>query len=259
MSDPFADDSPPTIGFDPPPLREAVCSRERVEHNLEIIYLKYLEKSPRDRYPSAAELANDLERYLTGESIQARSLNMFDYLARALERSHLDVEFRNYGNVVLWFALIVGVFHLFKHWAITTEQPPYFVIVSHLLQFALMVVVLWRYRPRTLLPTSPAERQLWSVWIGYVLICLIVSLAMRTLYPGGREDYYNHYPIFSAITGMAYFVLGASYWGMFFILTCLMLFEPQWSVLAYGGLWTLVLLTIGLRLRKLGRERGAGE
>jgi hypothetical protein len=65
---------------------------------------------------------------------------------------------------------------------------------------------------------------------------------------------------------MAFFVLGASYWGMcyaiavaFLVLSALLLLDLRWGTLAYGGLWTLALVAIGLRLRKLGRERGEAE
>ncbi|WP_202921479.1 serine/threonine-protein kinase [Anatilimnocola aggregata] len=54
---------------DPVPLRRLDA---RIPRDLETICLKCLEKSPRQRYLSAATLADELQRYLNGETIHTR-------------------------------------------------------------------------------------------------------------------------------------------------------------------------------------------
>jgi len=54
---------------------------------LEAICLKCMEKLGRDRYPSAAALAQDLQRFLDGEPTQARPLTPFARRWRWLRRS----------------------------------------------------------------------------------------------------------------------------------------------------------------------------
>ena len=112
----------------------------RVDRDLETICLKCLEKDPRDRYASAAALADDLERYLDGEPIHARSLNMLDYVGRTLERSQFDVEFRPYGNLMLLFALIVGgVARGAARPAVGARQPTWMVVSARVGQFVLLL------------------------------------------------------------------------------------------------------------------------
>src|SRR5437016_2086844 len=72
----------------------------KIDRDLETICLKCLEKDPKQRYVSADELARELERFLRGDSISARGSNVMDRLARALERSQYDVEFRAYGTML---------------------------------------------------------------------------------------------------------------------------------------------------------------
>jgi serine/threonine-protein kinase len=191
---------------------------------------------------------------------------MLDYLGRTLERSQFDVEFRRYGHVILWFALIVCVLHLAEHFAIVYHYSPNFIRGLKAGQFVLMLLVLWRYRSRGILPTTTAERLLWSVWIGYIIACTTIGFLIYHRF--GADVLYEGvlYPIFCVITCMAYIVLGSTYWGMcyviagiFFVAALLLPLAPWWGALTYGGLWTLALLTIGLRLRKLGLERGPGE
>ncbi len=56
--------------YDDPPLPRSI--NRSVPRDLQTICLKALEKRPADRYQTAAEFAEDLERFLSGETIHAR-------------------------------------------------------------------------------------------------------------------------------------------------------------------------------------------
>src|SRR5207302_5804056 len=133
-------------------------------------------------------------------------------------------------------------------------------------QFALMGLVLWRYRRWRLAARTAAERQLWSVWVGYVLACTLLAVVNHQL--RGYEDAYRFalYPYWAIVTGLCFFVLGGNYWGRcyvfaaaFFASAWVMLLDPRWAALEFGGLWTLTLLLLGRRLSSLGRERGVSH
>jgi serine/threonine protein kinase len=232
----------------------------KIEHDLETICLKCLEKDPRRRYESADALAQDLKRYLQGESILARSFNVIDRLARTLDRSQHDVEFRTWGTLLLLFSAVVLIGHLLMYFMMQTNQPQLLHWLARASQFVVMGLLFWKFRSRTMLPTSAAERQLWSIWIGYLVaytVTVLVSLELT-----GPERHWNElvlYPFAAVLTGLAFFVMGSSYWGRcyaiglaFFLLATVMPLNLAVAPLEFGIVWSTTLLAIGMHVRNLG-------
>jgi serine/threonine-protein kinase len=60
--------------------------RPGIPRDLEMICLKCLEKDPKGRYPSAAALADDLERFLRGEGADVGRIGLVDRLRRWVRR-----------------------------------------------------------------------------------------------------------------------------------------------------------------------------
>ncbi len=90
---------------DPRPPRQL---NDKVPRDLETICLKALARNPARRYGSAAELADDLRRWLNGEAIRARPIGWLERLGRWCRRNPLASSL--FLAVTLGSAF--GMFHL---------------------------------------------------------------------------------------------------------------------------------------------------
>lgn len=76
-----------------------------VNDDLERIVLKALSKEKERRYHSAAALADDLQRYLNGEAVEAKAASSFYVLRKSLRRFRLQI---TAGAVVATALLVAG-------------------------------------------------------------------------------------------------------------------------------------------------------
>ncbi len=67
--------------------REPVRLNPRVPPELSAICMKALEKEPKDRYATAGEFADDLDRFLSGEPVKAKPLPAWGRLRRQMKRN----------------------------------------------------------------------------------------------------------------------------------------------------------------------------
>ncbi len=88
----------------PPPSRH----RRGIPRDLEAICSKAMEKQPRHRYPTAAALADDVQRWLDGETVRARPLNPAHRLGRWCQRNPV-VAGLSVAVVVVLLSGLIGV------------------------------------------------------------------------------------------------------------------------------------------------------
>jgi predicted Ser/Thr protein kinase len=255
---------------DPAPPR---LLNPKVDRDLETICLKCLQKDPRQRYASAEALAEDLNRYLIGESITARSFNMIDRLARTLDRSQYDFEFQGWGTMLLWFGAIVFAVNFVVFGLSQTGFARGWLWLCRAAEYGLIGLTFRRARSWNWLPTNQAERQLWTIWIGYVIASIVVAIVARLLVghqildrgeaaPSHWQELY-FYPVTAVLSGLGFFIMGSNYWGRcyavgvgFFALAILMSLRLEWAPLEFGTAWGTTLVALGLHLRSLGRAGG---
>ncbi len=231
-----------------------------VDHDLERICLKCLEKSPEDRYASATELALDLRRYLDGEPILAKSVNVIERLQRELKRSQHEGKIGPWGKGLLYLGMFIIAVHLATSVMLQMRYPEW---LSFWIPRTFMILTLipWlrRYRPGDgLLPTNTLERQIWSVWLGYLLAFAMLYMVIQS---EGR-DHLDIYGPGMILSGLAWFVMGGLVWGGAYLIGIgfwalapfvALMGGVEWSPGAFGIVWGVALIITGLRYQKLSR------
>lgn len=242
--------------YDPLPIRQLSPT---VPPDLEVICLKCLEKDPSKRYASAGELAADLQRFLKGEAILARLPGITERAVRVLMRQ----EFTNvsvWGWIILRVAIINGIFHIIRAWLIASDQPATIdlgIVVLHLL---LIAVVYWRGLRGCRLEAG--DRQT----IAYVIATIAGNLFLVFFYrPHEGMDLMAYrlslYPLTALIQGVLVFVLGAIFWGGFYVygvshilLGFVMQLLPGWEPVLWGVFSAATLIPLGMYLTRLGQS-----
>jgi serine/threonine-protein kinase len=236
-----------------------------IDSELETVCLKCLEKDPADRYASAEELAEDLDRYLDGEPVRARPTNSWGYLSRRLRKRREVLDTRSWGSISLLGAASTIVTHTAIFW-ITQPGGPIALFLPVLCGYALLFgLLVWKFLLSRSQPCSQDERDISAMYIPFVL----TGLALFALaYPWDRLDILAAYPALALLCGFYHVVIARLYWGPFYLpalayylLAVVMKFKPEWAPLEYGilaGAHSLFSGLVMLRYRK-GEERGVSS
>jgi eukaryotic-like serine/threonine-protein kinase len=261
---------PPFKGRTPLDTLAQVCERDpklprqlnpNTPRELEMICLKCLEKNPQDRYASAKNLADDLERYLNGDSISITGRHLLDRLVRALERSHHDVEFRTWARMLFHFAWIVPTANLLAFLLLRAGPDSVTaLVVLRFAEFVAMGWVFWRYWKDWFPPQGKPARQLWALWLGYVTGSIVLLLVEHLLHDPLPQE--SLYPKLAILGSLGFIMMGSSYWGYcyvigagFLLLALLMPLNLAWAPLMFGLGWGASLLALARHLGKLASEQ----
>ena len=188
----------------------------KVDPDLELICLKCIQKEPELRYPSADDLARDLEAYLHNEQLSVRRTRLTDvgqFFSRMLRETHHAVVLENWG--LLWMAHSVTIL---SQCVLTTilawsgvSNP---LVYLGLWGGGLMAwgPLFWKWRKRAG-PVLFIERQVAHVWaaaivatISVFVIEMLLSLPVLTLAP-----------LLAVIAGMTFAVKAGMLSGSFYL------------------------------------------
>jgi eukaryotic-like serine/threonine-protein kinase len=233
--------------------------RTDVPRDLETICAKCLQKRPEDRYPSAAALAEDLERFLNGEPISGqKGPGVLSELARAFGYK------RELPSLGSWPVAFMGTFNTGVSLAtiqvaLLLDAPRWvswsalaFYHVTWVLLVCLYVIV----RRNSL---NPFERMSGVFHLAMMLAAAACLPTQLWLHHG---DVAPVFPPMLAVIGVIMFAQGATFWGRMYLIGGLMLvvvaLMPLLPVVVwpgvYGVIMTLLQFWLGLYLRRFHHE-----
>jgi serine/threonine-protein kinase len=201
---------------------------------LERVCLKCLHKQPARRYASAGELAEDLERYLQGQSPRfARPLTVREWVVDLFSQSSYVEQFAEMAWVSLWLAAVVPPVQLGVYlclWVRAPEPLTWAVLFSW---YVVLFGLLYRIDSVRLVAWVPIQRLTRVAWVGHFFGYAAVCLGYRLSVPD--NDYVRavrlSYPAVAVLTGMILMVQGSGYWSRYY------LFAAPWFVLAFLAAW----------------------
>jgi serine/threonine-protein kinase len=147
-----------------------------VDRELEVICLKCLQKAPGLRYPSAQQLAQDLEAFLQGEPITAWPSGLGYYVSRMLRQTHHAPVLENWGLLWMWHSLKILLLCVVTNWMAwqgVESHLPYLALWS--LGLVTWGWVFWALRCRGG-PVTFVERQIAHLWAAGILASISMFL-----------------------------------------------------------------------------------
>jgi serine/threonine-protein kinase len=241
------------LEHDPLPPR---ALNPRVDSDLEMIAMKCLQKSPALRFPSAAAIAEDLESFLRGDPVSARSTSLRALAARLLgETQHAPV-LENWGSLWIYHSIALLVFFGTANWLYVrgvTAHWPYVLIFT--VGMSGWAAFFWALRRRGG-PIRFVERQLAHIWgAGIAAINLIFLVEWLLGMPVWKLA-----PMLAVTNGMLFMIKAGILSGGYYLqaaLTFLAIFPmvafPRFAPLIFGVIAAACFFLTGLkyRLRRL--------
>jgi len=235
-----------------------------VDRELELICLKSLQKPVDLRYPTAADLATDLEAYAAGQPVAAAPSGLRFFIARLFRETHHADVLENWGKLWMWHSLMIFLLCLVTQilaWSEVTEHAWYLSFWSvGLLTWG---TVLWQIR-KAAGPVLFVERQIAHAWaagvcasIGMFAIEWLIPLPALTLSPAvaiaaGMVMVFKAGILSGRFYGWAVLNFAAA-------VVMPLPFARDWSILLFGAVSAMSFFVPGLKYYRQRKARRVGE
>lgn len=243
------------IEQDPSPPR---ALRPSLDRDLEMIVIRCLQKPIDLRYASASDLADDLDAFLSDETVSARSGRFAQVIARIFRETHHAGVLENWGTLWMWHSMVLLVA------CYLTWQLEYLGFENRYVYMGMWTVglgawatVFWRLRQR-MGPVTFVERQIAHVWGGSMI-------AIGMLFPIEwllGLDVLVLSPLLGVISAMVFIVKAGMLTGVFYFqaiallaASVLMALAPQFGHLIFGVTSALCFFVPGYQLWKRKKMR----
>lgn len=236
-----------------PRLINPKCNR-----TLEMIAMRCLQKPTDLRYPSAGELANDLDAFLNNEPVSAGFGRFSQVIGNLLRETHHVSVLENWGVIWMWHSLVLLVTSLATEglfWMNVSNRIWYWLLWTVVL--GTWATVFWLLRHR-MGPVTFIERQVAHVW-GAAMITVLLLFPLEAAL---QLPVLSLAPVLAALAGMIFLIKGGMLTG-FFYLPAIVLFAssmvmaalPDYAMLIFGFVSAGCFFVSGLKYYRRGKRR----
>ncbi|MCO8120266.1 serine/threonine protein kinase [Stieleria sp. TO1_6] len=231
--------------------------RPDISRELENVCLKAIRYEPDCRYESADSLADDLDRFIAGETVQAAGSGLIERVAREIGRDQHQDHFQRWHGTLLFLGLIIFVTHCSIFVLLQMGFPASIAYwIPRLTMFVLIIGTIHHARDGSLSPRSIAERPVWSIWLGYLCSLAVINVLLVI----GGINQSALFPLASALSGFAFVAMSGHIWGgsalagiAFFLIAPLTAWFPAIAPLLFGTTYLLSILAISQHYRRSAR------
>lgn len=235
---------------EPEPPRQV---RRDVPQDLENICLKAMRYDPAERYESATALADDLDRYLAGETTSAAGSGLLDRMAREIRRDQHQNYFEDWGRTLLRMGVIIFVAHVAIFLLAAFDMPHWLAYwAPRATMLACIFAAIHHAREGALLPRTVAERPVWSIWLGYLAALAVMNVVLLL----EKREQWELFPVASALSGFGFIAMAGHVWGGsalfgfgFLMVALLTTFFSNVAPLLFGTMWLISLIGLANHYR----------